>query len=193
MANPDGLSQDDVDRAVSFLRSHSAEQIPHVGGMLLPHLEGTCELLRTWGDSAELCLAGLCHTAYGTDGFPHPFVAPTERASLESVIGAEAERIVYFYGSCDRAFLYPRLVNGETGTQYRDRFTGTVFEPEPSLYRAFLEVTFANELEIFRRTPRIPWRVKRHWRAIFAPCWGLVSDAAFASYVETLGVRPSNA
>jgi hypothetical protein len=68
------LFQHKYERAVSFLKSHAADRVPHVGGALLPHLEGTCELLQRWGNSAELCLAGLCHTTYGTEGYPTCFL-----------------------------------------------------------------------------------------------------------------------
>ena len=58
------------DQVIAFLKTRSAEQIAHVNGTLLAHLEGTCALLLGWGNPIDLCLAGLCHTIYGTDGFP---------------------------------------------------------------------------------------------------------------------------
>src|SRR5438046_271693 len=62
------LSKASYDRAAAFLKSHRADQTPHVNSNLFAHLEATCELLREWGNAAPLCLAGLCHAVYGTDG-----------------------------------------------------------------------------------------------------------------------------
>jgi len=205
------LSQRDFDQTVSFLKSHSADQIPHLDGTLLPHLEGTCELLRSWGNTTELCLAGLCHTVYGTTGFPHSLLSLSQRSVLESVIGLPAEQLVYFYASCDRAHVYPQIIQARSFNlpadgattplsllelsqspppapiQFRDRFSGAVYEPTLTLYRAFLELTFANELEILRRRRHIPTRNKASWRSLFSPCRALVSAAAFGSFIEILG------
>ena len=177
---------DDYDRAHAFLMSRGADRIPHVGGTLLPHLAGTCALLKAWGNPAELCLAGLCHTAYGTDGFPVTLADRTQRTELGEVIGPAAEAIIYFYASCDRKHLYPQIARSQP-VQFRDRFSGVVTEPDPALYRSFLELTFANELDIFRRCGVDSPRTAAQWRAILGPCRGLVSEAAYACFVETLG------
>jgi hypothetical protein len=176
----------DYNEVVAFLKSRGADRIPHIGGTLLPHLAGTCHLLRSWGDSAFLCLAGLCHTAYGTDGFPVPLCDLARRTELADLISPPAEQLVYFYASCDRSFLYPRIVDRQPA-RFRDRFTGAVFEPEPATYRDFLELTFANELDIFRRCGIDAQQTKDRWRSIMSPCQALVSEKAYACFLETLG------
>src|ERR1700684_4210904 len=96
-------------RALDFLRSHAADTTTHLNGTLLDHLLATEGLLRAWGSSEGLCLAGLCHATYGTDGFA-PCLAPWEdRTVLAAVIGGDVEDTVYFYASCDRSLLYPQL------------------------------------------------------------------------------------
>ena len=55
------------------------------------------------------------------------------------MVGPEVEALVYFYGSCDRDFVYPRL---------RDRFNGHVFEPGEHQLRAFIDITLANEADV---------------------------------------------
>jgi len=126
-------------RAMSFLRSRSAEKIAHRNGHLLDHLVGTYALLREWGDGSELCMAGLCHAVYGTDGFAGALVDLGDRDQVRRMIGVDAERIVYFYASCDRAHLYPRA--GYPSITFRDRFTGLVSVPDATLLRAFFELT----------------------------------------------------
>jgi hypothetical protein len=129
-----------------FLAARGAGEMEHPGGTLLAHLWRTHDVLAERGARPALRLAGLAHAAYGTDGFPHGLVDLAERATLVEVIGAEAESIVYTYGSCDRAFSYP-LLAGES-PRLRDRFTGEVLEPRPQRVRDLVELTVANELDV---------------------------------------------
>jgi hypothetical protein len=92
------------EEAIAFLTEHGSDRIEHPGGTLSAHLRRTALLLESWQASAELVLAGLCHAAYGTDGFPVPFIAVSNRADRVGVIGAAAEAIVYAYCACDRSF-----------------------------------------------------------------------------------------
>jgi hypothetical protein len=134
-------------RALDFLLSRSTAITPHLNGTLLDHLLATEELLATWGSPEDLSLAGLCHAAYGTDGFA-PFLLPLEdRATLAAVVGPEVEDIVYLYASCDRAVVYPQLA-GDGPVQFRDRFRGACFEPSEAALTTFVDLTLANELEI---------------------------------------------
>ena len=173
--------------ALSFLKSHSSDQIPHINGTLLAHLETTCELLRAWGNPAELCLAGLCHTVYGTDGFPFSFLDRSARQELSGLIGPQAESLVYFYASCDREYLYPQIGRVLPLT-FRVRFTESVFVPLDSLFKAFLEITFANELGIMRNDPILVEQSRASFVDLFANCRGLVSESAFTYFSETCGV-----
>src|SRR6266508_1075105 len=84
--------------------------IPHPGGDLRSHLLRTHHQLRAWSVPDDVCLAGLTHAAYGTDGFPHPLLSLEARPRLRSLVGDVAEAIVYTYCSCDRAVTYARLV-----------------------------------------------------------------------------------
>jgi hypothetical protein len=62
---------------------------------LLDHLDGTRAVLAAWGSPAELCLAGLFHSAYGAEGG----AARARDANLErrrevrAVIGLAAEEL----------------------------------------------------------------------------------------------------
>ena len=117
---------------VAFLESRSAGQVAHVARSLVEHLDGTYELLRSWGNTRDVCHAGLCHAAYGTDGFATALLdVRTERPMLADVIGADAEALVYLYASCDRAYLYPQIGSADRPS-FRDRFTGATFVPDAS-------------------------------------------------------------
>lgn len=138
----------DREGADRFLLEHGAAGIEHPGGTLLTHLRRVADRLTAWGAADEVVLAGLCHAAYGTDGFATALLPLSNRGELVEVIGAAAEELVYLYGSCDREASYPRL-RGAGPVAFRDRFTGEVREVDVAGVRAFLEITAANELDVF--------------------------------------------
>ena len=73
------------EQAIQFLGAHGADgagQIAHLNGSLFDHLERTELLLRRWGCSETVSIAGLCHAAYGTDGFPTALVTLEDRDVL---------------------------------------------------------------------------------------------------------------
>jgi hypothetical protein len=119
----------------------------HLNGTLLEHLMATEEFLRSWGSSEELCQAGLCHAAYGTDGFAPDLLSWHDRDVLVRAVGAAVEEKVYLYASCDRSVLYPQL-SGAGPVAFRDRFLSRTLEPTDDQLRDFVDLTLANELEI---------------------------------------------
>jgi len=121
--------------------------MPHLNGTLLDHLLATEELLCSWGSSPELCLAGLCHATYGTDGFAPFLVSWDDRPLLAEVVGVDVEAIVYLYAACDRGVVYPQLA-GAGPVQFRDRFRRQTFEASGAELRDFADLTLANELDI---------------------------------------------
>jgi uncharacterized protein DUF6817 len=145
--------------AVAFLRAHGADTTPHIFGDLLSHLVGVEELVRAWGGSDLLALAALGHATYGTDGFDPHLLEVDQRGVLAGVIGAEAEALVYFYASCDRAFFYPQLEAPDTAPgdlAFRDRFAGTEVAVGVEQVRQFVDLTYANETELAASSPGGP-------------------------------------
>ena len=173
-------------RALAFLRSHAAGDIPHPGGTLLEHLEGTRALLDGWGNRPSVCLAGLCHAAYGTDGFAQALIGVDERPALREIIGPASERLVYLYCSCDRGRVYAQ-VGVERQIAFRDRFTGVAHTPPAELITGFFEITFANELEIARKTPTSLERMRPFLAELFPRCEPFVSREAYDCFAKTLG------
>ncbi|MEU6389226.1 DUF6817 domain-containing protein [Streptomyces sp. NPDC046939] len=141
----------DTDRALLLLRQRGAEGVAHPGGTLYDHLQRVASRLAEWRARPALHLAGLCHAFYGTDGFPTA-LGPVEcRGDLTSVIGPEAEALVYLYASCDRAASYPTLHRSDAAL--RDRFTGRSYLPGLQERRDFTELTAANELDLAAINP----------------------------------------
>ncbi len=164
----------------AFLETCGAGRIAHPGGTLLAHLQRTATLLSEWGAPEHVVLAGWCHAAYGTDGFDHPLVSHTDRARVVGVIGPPAEALVYRYASCDRHFTYPQL--GGEQVQFRDRFTGQIDILIPSELQDFLELTFANELDVARHSPSFATGVWPRLTQVFGRCQNLVTPAAWLAY-----------
>jgi hypothetical protein len=133
--------------AVQLLLDGNADSVPHLSGCLLDHLKRTEELLVDWGASDVVCLAGLCHAAYGTDGFATALMDLGSRPAVAETVGADVEELVYLYASCDRKFLYPQI-GFDDRISFKDRFTGQVFPVSEERLRLFVDLTLANEYDV---------------------------------------------
>jgi hypothetical protein len=141
---------------LEFLRQHQTATTPHLFGDLFTHLCGVEDLVRAWGGSDLLALAALGHATYGTHGFEPHLLELGDRAVLAAVIGPEAEAFVYFYASCDRDVFYPQLEAPDTtlaDLHFRDRFAGVDLVPSAEQVTNFVDLTFANEVELAAASP----------------------------------------
>jgi catechol 2,3-dioxygenase-like lactoylglutathione lyase family enzyme len=171
-------------RAEGFLVEHGAAGIDHPGRTLLAHLRRVADQLAAWGADDAVVLAGLCHAAYGTDGFTTALLPVTDRGKLVEVIGPAAEQLVYLYGSCDREATYPVLARAGS-VSFRDRLTGEVREVDDAGVRAFLEITAANELDVLTHNRQLAARYGPALLELFTrtrdrlsrPAWSAVQPA----------------
>jgi catechol 2,3-dioxygenase-like lactoylglutathione lyase family enzyme len=169
-----------------FLRARGAEGIPHPGGTLYAHLGRVADTLAAWGAPTALQLAGLCHAAYGTDGFAVALLDLSDRAVLVDAIGAEAEALVYRYGSCDRDAVYPRF-GRPVPLVFTDRFSGATTVPEDAQVRAFVELTAANELDVLAHNESLFTRYRSGLLDLFTRARPWLSSAAWQAVVGQLG------
>ncbi|GAA2150018.1 hypothetical protein GCM10009760_43840 [Kitasatospora kazusensis] len=168
-----------------FLRARGAGEMPHPGGTLLEHLIRVARLLGEWGSDPDVQAAGLCHAAYGTDGFDQALADPTERALLAELIGERAEALVHLYASCDRSAVYPRLENGRP-VVFHDRFTGREYTPPEQDLRAFLDITAANELDVLAHNADLADRYGPALHRLFTRSRDLLSAATWEACVQQL-------
>ena len=179
-----------TDQALSKLHELGAHELQHLNGDLAQHLKGTYVLLREWGNSEPVCLAGLFHAVYGTAGFPEALLSLDKRSDIAAAIGDEAEELVYLYGACDRDYTYSKLISHEEPI-YRNRFTQESFSLPRLLLASFCELTLANELEIMLNS----YKARKVGRALFEPLFasfkGLVSPLAFEAYLTTFRIDAS--
>ncbi|GAA1975121.1 DUF6817 domain-containing protein [Amycolatopsis minnesotensis] len=162
-----------VEGAAELLARLGAARIEHPGGTLLAHLERVHDRLGRWGAPPVLRIAGLCHAAYGTDGFATALLPVERRGELAEVIGAEAESLVYFYASCDRARSYRDLA------AFTDRFTGRACTPSSRQQRDFAELTAANELDLVAESPAFAEEYGERIGALLTSFRPLLSEAAW--------------
>jgi hypothetical protein len=98
----------------AFLAALGTDDIPHGSrvdsegksiGSFLDHLSGTEAQLREWGCDDAICLAGLYHSVYGTEGFQGFTLSVADRGVVRGVIGERAEAVAYFNCVMDRESL----------------------------------------------------------------------------------------
>src|SRR5947199_8408129 len=75
------------DRALQYLQALGAAEFAHVHGALATHVRGTETLLRSWGNREPLCLAGLYHAVYGSEGLRGSLTGLSRRGAIAEVIG----------------------------------------------------------------------------------------------------------
>ncbi|OIQ26530.1 DUF6817 domain-containing protein [uncultured Vibrio sp.] len=131
----------------AILQELGAGDFQHLNGSLEAHLKGTAEVLRNWGSSELLEVAGLFHASYGTAGFNENMVSLNQRQQIARVIGHDEEALVYLYCSCDRDYVFPQFGKAQE-IQFKDRFNGSVFSLDHAMTALFCELTVANELEL---------------------------------------------
>ena len=146
-------------RAFDGLRALGAHTFAHVNGSLAQHLWNTGLLLERWGNREALCLAGLCHAVYGTDGITGALVDHSARQAVAGIIGVEGEHVAYLYGACARDVFHPRI-GTPAQLAFADRFAGCEYAIGEQALRDFCEITVANEIELAHANER--FRHKHH-------------------------------
>jgi hypothetical protein len=94
---------------VAELQRRGAESFPHGRSSLLRHLCSTRDILKTWHQPKRVRLAGVVHSGYATQAFPRALFDLTERDTVRTLIGDEAERLVYLFCALDREELFAYL------------------------------------------------------------------------------------
>lgn len=95
--------------ATDFLRAIGTNSVPHGSrfldlkhGSFFDHLVGTYEVLERWGAPTSVCLAGMYHSVYGTEGFQGFTLPISERSTVADVIGSRAEFAAFINCVMDR-------------------------------------------------------------------------------------------
>ncbi|WBB77583.1 hypothetical protein O7606_14965 [Micromonospora sp. WMMD882] len=160
------------DDACAWLRDRGTETVEHPGGTLYAHLLRIHDRLGAVGHDETVRLAGLTHAAYGTDGFDLTLLDPADRAPLRALVGVDAERLVHWYGACDRRRTWRNLA---TSGQVVDRHTGRAGTLPPRWRRPFVDLSIVNELDVMAYDPTVAQRYGDYFRTLFA-AWSAVAS-----------------
>jgi uncharacterized protein DUF6817 len=176
-----GIPMKTTEEQFAKLQELGAGEFQHLNGSLAAHLCGTEALLRAWGANESLCVAGLFHAVYGTDGYDQALTSLVDRNVISELIGPEAEELAYLYGACNRKVFYPRI-----GTQnqlvFADRFTNTEYAISQTQLAGMCELIMANELEIAGNSAEFRAKNGAALSRFFGRMSGLVSEAGFQAY-----------
>ena len=175
------MNPDDVK---AWLRERGAETIEHPGGTLYAHLARVHERLADLGHGPDVCLAGLAHAAYGTDGFDRILLDPADREPLRALVGERAEHLVHVYGGCDRSRTWDGF--GES-RQVVDRWSGQATVLPDELATGFADLSIVNELDVSEQDRGIAQRHGAYFRRVFGSWRGVASDRVLAEMDRVLG------
>lgn len=165
------------------LEGLNAGRLNHLNGQLISHLEATHNYLVKWGNREALCIAGLYHATYSTDGYSQQLIDINQRNQIIHLIGAEAENIVYHYAACDRDYFYPKIGRSENFPFY-NRFTCKESFLELHLFCDLLELTLANEIEIVSNNRNFKEQHRDWYVELFDRFEPYVSSKAFQCYQD---------
>jgi hypothetical protein len=167
------------------LQALGAGEFEHLNGSLAAHLRGTESLLRKWDARETVCIAGLYHAVYGTDGYNPALVGVDMRQRIAALIGQEAEELAYLYGACNRKTYYPRI-GTDAQLLFANRFTNTEYAISNEQLRDLCELILANELEIAQGSEEFRNKHGAILGKLFNRMEGLVSEAGFKSFRKIL-------
>ncbi|MGT2431868.1 DUF6817 domain-containing protein [Cupriavidus basilensis] len=167
-----------------WLTGFGADEVHHHGRPLTEHLVGTWRLLRTWGNPAPVAIAGGFHSVYGTEEFRTRTLPLSARATVASLIGEEAEGLVYLFCLADRRSLFKLRDEGPFHLQLPA--TGEQVEVKYGVYAAMLEIEVANIVEQAQHQTGVPRRVVEFWLHAFDSKRGCLSSGAAVAYRDIL-------
>ena len=128
-----------------LLEQLGAHRTSHSRRTLIEHLRGTHDLLEEWGNSSEVCVAGLFRSVYGTYIFDKQSADLSMREEIRDVIGSHAERLVHTFCVSDRRRFYEHL--GESSFLLPDVAYGSDMELDGADLAALIEIEVANVVD----------------------------------------------
>lgn len=135
-----------MDYVLSKLERFGISKTGHGQTSLLAHLQGTHNILQAWESPSYVCLAGLCHSIYGTESFSKTPVTLDNREYVRNLIGEEAERLAYLFGAHVKETFWKNL-DLDSGYSIDDRFTKQAAPISAKDLADIITVTLANWLE----------------------------------------------
>lgn len=140
-------AEGEIGKALALLEEIGAEDVDHPRGTLADHLHGTYAILQRWECPADVCLAGLYHSVYGTDVFKTVTLAPDARNRVVEAIGEVAEHLAFTYCALVRDSLYDNLAAGGPPYRVLDRRDRSPIDVTIEQYAKLMTIDLANRFE----------------------------------------------
>ncbi|MEU8665547.1 MULTISPECIES: DUF6817 domain-containing protein [Streptomyces] len=105
-------------------------KVAHQDVTLVDHMFRACEILQDMKAAENICMAGLFHGAYGTEGLHNDdveLIPDSRRAEVREVVGPDVEQVIFnfsvmSYASLGKSFRKVMRPNGVP--ELKDRRTG---------------------------------------------------------------------
>lgn len=172
-----------------LLRDLGAHLVPHSRRTLAEHLVGTYDLLQRWGNDDAVCLAGLCHSIYGTRVFNIQCADFSSRKMIQGVIGPRAEELAYLFCVADRDGFFAAARSERP--VIHDAVSDTDVRIDRGTLASLLEIEAANIVEHLPRRGRSTRRDMRWYKNAFRACSTLISASALAAIEASLDSHTS--
>lgn len=118
----------------------------HSGRSLKEHLIGTYKYLNKWKCRKDLCIAGLCHSIYGTESFNQISISNNERQKVKEIIGSKSETIVFYFGIHVKDHFW-KNIEKKRDFRLQNRITNEEFAITKNQLDDMVTLTLANWLE----------------------------------------------
>lgn len=176
--------QSDLNAILSQLERFGISVTEHGQSDLLSHLKGTYAVLRNWDCPEYLCLAGLCHSIYGTESFSKTPATLDDREYVQTLIGKEAERLAYLFGAHRKETLWENLDRGNAFS-VQDRFLDQVIHLSKVDVSDLIAITLANWLE---QRPRSKAEHQFIRKEEFLRSKSFLPAKAYEAFIEAYGL-----
>ncbi len=164
---------------------------------LLGHLIDTGRLLKKWGCSEALYLAGIFHSIYGTEAlsasvFTFSPLSLEHREKISTVIGAKTEHLVYLFCAMTKDTFFSNLARQTTFSVF-DRFNRMEIPISESDYIDLLSLTLADWIEPIvgkEADPRTAQYLKSLFQKEFTQASYLLPTQAVEDFRQAYAIEP---
>lgn len=136
---------------LDFLVSLRAADREHTGLAFTDHCLAVGNILAGWDCTDEVCLAGVCHSIYGTAISKAATLGLDRRDELRAIVGDHAEALAYLNCAVDHGSMDLAMWSTPPSFRLRNRLTRSVVELPRTTFDDLLRVHFADWLEQVRR------------------------------------------
>lgn len=160
-------------------RKLGIHKVAHLDEPLANHLVRTGQILIAMGASENLCLAGIFHGSYGTQGFHMDEIGDipeSQREILRDIIGHQAEQLVYHfsvmsYQSLSKSFR--KILHPDGWPELKDRRDGSPISISRVYFTDLLTLKLA---DVIAHTPNQVKHTCLNIPEKYGYFWGMVAE-----------------